>query len=155
MGVLPVCLGLHLHACCVRSCTYVYVCVCMCVFAALPQYKRGHRKTASFGAILDVPKIVVTGISGPGRASRRPRRSLLVAVAVAGFFCAPTWPSPCVSLHMMPAPPPQKISTRFKSVTCLTAVSTDETRPSHARSESSALPLLSGGEIWPESITTT
>uniref|UniRef100_A0A8C7TQ09 Mitogen-activated protein kinase kinase kinase 7 n=1 Tax=Oncorhynchus mykiss TaxID=8022 RepID=A0A8C7TQ09_ONCMY len=26
-----------------------------------PQYKRGHRKTASFGTILDVPKIVVTG----------------------------------------------------------------------------------------------
>uniref|UniRef100_A0A673BHB0 Mitogen-activated protein kinase kinase kinase 7 n=1 Tax=Sphaeramia orbicularis TaxID=375764 RepID=A0A673BHB0_9TELE len=32
--------------------------------AARPQYKRGHRKTASFGTILDVPKIVVTGISG-------------------------------------------------------------------------------------------
>ncbi|XP_078030209.1 mitogen-activated protein kinase kinase kinase 7 isoform X1 [Epinephelus lanceolatus] len=28
--------------------------------AAHPQYKRGHRKTASFGTILDVPKIVVT-----------------------------------------------------------------------------------------------
>ncbi|XP_051265868.1 mitogen-activated protein kinase kinase kinase 7 isoform X1 [Dicentrarchus labrax] len=28
--------------------------------AAPPQYKRGHRKTASFGTILDVPKIVVT-----------------------------------------------------------------------------------------------
>nr|XP_029487013.1 mitogen-activated protein kinase kinase kinase 7-like isoform X1 [Oncorhynchus nerka]XP_046147347.1 mitogen-activated protein kinase kinase kinase 7-like isoform X1 [Oncorhynchus gorbuscha] len=27
---------------------------------ARPQYKRGHRKTASFGTILDVPKIVVT-----------------------------------------------------------------------------------------------
>uniref|UniRef100_A0A674DM07 Mitogen-activated protein kinase kinase kinase 7 n=1 Tax=Salmo trutta TaxID=8032 RepID=A0A674DM07_SALTR len=26
-----------------------------------PQYKRGHRKTASFGTILDIPKIVVTG----------------------------------------------------------------------------------------------
>lgn len=33
----------------------------MCIFAARPQYKRGHRKTASFGTILDVPKIVVTG----------------------------------------------------------------------------------------------
>uniref|UniRef100_A0A3B4YLX0 Mitogen-activated protein kinase kinase kinase 7 n=1 Tax=Seriola lalandi dorsalis TaxID=1841481 RepID=A0A3B4YLX0_SERLL len=33
--------------------------------AARPQYKRGHRKTASFGTILDVPKIVVTGITGP------------------------------------------------------------------------------------------
>uniref|UniRef100_A0AAY4B907 Mitogen-activated protein kinase kinase kinase 7 n=1 Tax=Denticeps clupeoides TaxID=299321 RepID=A0AAY4B907_9TELE len=29
--------------------------------ASRPQYKRGHRKTASFGTILDVPKIVVTG----------------------------------------------------------------------------------------------
>ncbi|XP_020792627.1 mitogen-activated protein kinase kinase kinase 7 isoform X1 [Boleophthalmus pectinirostris] len=28
--------------------------------SARPQYKRGHRKTASFGTILDVPKIVVT-----------------------------------------------------------------------------------------------
>ncbi|KAM9783334.1 mitogen-activated protein kinase kinase kinase 7 [Neosynchiropus ocellatus] len=28
--------------------------------AARPQFKRGHRKTASFGTILDVPKIVVT-----------------------------------------------------------------------------------------------
>ncbi|XP_029589792.1 mitogen-activated protein kinase kinase kinase 7 isoform X1 [Salmo trutta] len=27
---------------------------------ARPQYKRGHRKTASFGTILDIPKIVVT-----------------------------------------------------------------------------------------------
>uniref|UniRef100_A0A3B4AXG0 Mitogen-activated protein kinase kinase kinase 7 n=1 Tax=Periophthalmus magnuspinnatus TaxID=409849 RepID=A0A3B4AXG0_9GOBI len=33
--------------------------------SARPQYKRGHRKTASFGTILDVPKIVVTGIIGP------------------------------------------------------------------------------------------
>lgn len=50
------------------------VCVCMlcvvavCVYmfsAARPQYKRGHRKTASYGTILDVPKIVVTGIAGP------------------------------------------------------------------------------------------
>ena len=44
----------------------VRVCMCVCVFAAAPpQYKRGHRKTASFGTILDVPKIVVTGITGP------------------------------------------------------------------------------------------
>ncbi|XP_062266840.1 mitogen-activated protein kinase kinase kinase 7 isoform X1 [Platichthys flesus] len=28
--------------------------------AARPQYKRGHRKTASYGTILDVPKIVIT-----------------------------------------------------------------------------------------------
>uniref|UniRef100_A0A665VHS9 Mitogen-activated protein kinase kinase kinase 7 n=1 Tax=Echeneis naucrates TaxID=173247 RepID=A0A665VHS9_ECHNA len=33
--------------------------------SARPQYKRGHRKTASFGTILDVPKIIVTGITGP------------------------------------------------------------------------------------------
>ncbi|KAK1889036.1 Mitogen-activated protein kinase kinase kinase 7 [Dissostichus eleginoides] len=33
--------------------------------AARPQFKRGHRKTASYGTILDVPKIVITGITGP------------------------------------------------------------------------------------------
>uniref|UniRef100_A0A4W6DGA3 Mitogen-activated protein kinase kinase kinase 7 n=1 Tax=Lates calcarifer TaxID=8187 RepID=A0A4W6DGA3_LATCA len=38
---------------------YAAVCVCMCFFAARPQYKRGHRKTASFGTILDVPKIIL------------------------------------------------------------------------------------------------
>ncbi|XP_040016588.1 mitogen-activated protein kinase kinase kinase 7 isoform X1 [Gasterosteus aculeatus] len=35
--------------------------------AAHPQYKRGHRKTASYGTILDVPKIVVTASSDPQR----------------------------------------------------------------------------------------
>uniref|UniRef100_A0A8C6SRJ3 Mitogen-activated protein kinase kinase kinase 7 n=1 Tax=Neogobius melanostomus TaxID=47308 RepID=A0A8C6SRJ3_9GOBI len=40
--------------------------------SARPQYKRGHRKTASYGTILDVPKIVVTGITGPpGSAGRQ------------------------------------------------------------------------------------
>uniref|UniRef100_A0A3Q3DLX9 Mitogen-activated protein kinase kinase kinase 7 n=1 Tax=Hippocampus comes TaxID=109280 RepID=A0A3Q3DLX9_HIPCM len=34
---------------------------------ARPQYKRGHRKTASFGTILDVPKIVVTATCEPQR----------------------------------------------------------------------------------------
>uniref|UniRef100_A0A3Q3L3Z9 Mitogen-activated protein kinase kinase kinase 7 n=1 Tax=Mastacembelus armatus TaxID=205130 RepID=A0A3Q3L3Z9_9TELE len=34
---------------------------------AHPQYKRGHRKTASFGTILDVPKIVVTATCEPQR----------------------------------------------------------------------------------------
>uniref|UniRef100_A0AAY4D352 Mitogen-activated protein kinase kinase kinase 7 n=1 Tax=Denticeps clupeoides TaxID=299321 RepID=A0AAY4D352_9TELE len=34
---------------------------------ARPQYKRGHRKTASFGTILDVPKIVVTASCEPQR----------------------------------------------------------------------------------------
>uniref|UniRef100_A0A8D3D9B3 Mitogen-activated protein kinase kinase kinase 7 n=1 Tax=Scophthalmus maximus TaxID=52904 RepID=A0A8D3D9B3_SCOMX len=52
----PVCLSLH-------ACTQLYVCVCFS--AARPQYKRGHRKTASFGTILDVPKIVITGTTGP------------------------------------------------------------------------------------------
>uniref|UniRef100_A0A8C3A750 Mitogen-activated protein kinase kinase kinase 7 n=1 Tax=Cyclopterus lumpus TaxID=8103 RepID=A0A8C3A750_CYCLU len=43
--------------------------------AARPQFKRGHRKTASYGTILDVPKIVVTGISGTTRPSWSSSRS--------------------------------------------------------------------------------
>ncbi|KAK9531210.1 hypothetical protein VZT92_010651 [Zoarces viviparus] len=35
--------------------------------AARPQFKRGHRKTASYGTILDVPKIVVTATFEPQR----------------------------------------------------------------------------------------
>uniref|UniRef100_A0A674P5I3 Mitogen-activated protein kinase kinase kinase 7 n=1 Tax=Takifugu rubripes TaxID=31033 RepID=A0A674P5I3_TAKRU len=35
--------------------------------AAPPQYKRGHRKTASFGTILDVPEIIVTASCEPQR----------------------------------------------------------------------------------------
>ncbi|XP_070782474.1 mitogen-activated protein kinase kinase kinase 7 isoform X3 [Enoplosus armatus] len=35
--------------------------------SASSQYKRGHRKTASFGTILDVPKIVVTATCDPQR----------------------------------------------------------------------------------------
>uniref|UniRef100_A0A665VGB6 Mitogen-activated protein kinase kinase kinase 7 n=1 Tax=Echeneis naucrates TaxID=173247 RepID=A0A665VGB6_ECHNA len=35
--------------------------------SARPQYKRGHRKTASFGTILDVPKIIVTASCEPQR----------------------------------------------------------------------------------------
>ncbi|XP_069370958.1 mitogen-activated protein kinase kinase kinase 7 isoform X1 [Paralichthys olivaceus] len=35
--------------------------------AARPQYKRGHRKTASYGTILDVPKIVITATCEPQR----------------------------------------------------------------------------------------
>ncbi|XP_047429531.1 mitogen-activated protein kinase kinase kinase 7 isoform X1 [Mugil cephalus] len=34
---------------------------------ARPQHKRGHRKTASFGTILDVPKIVITATCDPQR----------------------------------------------------------------------------------------
>uniref|UniRef100_A0AAX7TXV3 Mitogen-activated protein kinase kinase kinase 7 n=1 Tax=Astatotilapia calliptera TaxID=8154 RepID=A0AAX7TXV3_ASTCA len=46
----------HLQSSCGHACP---VCsyMCICVFAANPPYKRGHRKTASFGTILDVPKI--------------------------------------------------------------------------------------------------
>ncbi|XP_051510912.1 mitogen-activated protein kinase kinase kinase 7-like isoform X2 [Myxocyprinus asiaticus] len=35
--------------------------------AAHPQYKRGHRKTASHGTILDIPKIIVTATCEPYR----------------------------------------------------------------------------------------
>ncbi|XP_051581151.1 mitogen-activated protein kinase kinase kinase 7-like isoform X1 [Myxocyprinus asiaticus] len=35
--------------------------------AARPQYKRGHRKTASYGTILDIPKIIVTASCEPHR----------------------------------------------------------------------------------------
>lgn len=70
----------------VRSC----MCVCVCVFAATPQYKRGHRKTASFGTILDVPKIVVTGITGPPGFLVTGFRAGLVVAAL-------TWPLVCVT----------------------------------------------------------
>uniref|UniRef100_A0A8C7M0L0 Mitogen-activated protein kinase kinase kinase 7 n=1 Tax=Oncorhynchus mykiss TaxID=8022 RepID=A0A8C7M0L0_ONCMY len=42
---------------------------------ARPQYKRGHRKTASFGTILDVPKIVFTGTSADHQATWCPGRN--------------------------------------------------------------------------------
>ncbi|XP_056115838.1 mitogen-activated protein kinase kinase kinase 7 isoform X1 [Rhinichthys klamathensis goyatoka] len=35
--------------------------------AARPQYKRGHRKTASHGTILDIPKIIITATCEPHR----------------------------------------------------------------------------------------
>lgn len=81
---------------------YAAVCVCICVFAARPQYKRGHRKTASFGTILDVPKIVVTGITGPldHWASWWPGRA---GLAEAVGCSALTWPSPvCYSIRYQP-----------------------------------------------------
>uniref|UniRef100_A0A8C7DMR0 Mitogen-activated protein kinase kinase kinase 7 n=1 Tax=Oncorhynchus kisutch TaxID=8019 RepID=A0A8C7DMR0_ONCKI len=58
-------------------CMHVYAsCVCVCVsVAARPQYKRGHRKTASFGTILDVPKIVFTGTSADHQATWCPGRN--------------------------------------------------------------------------------
>ncbi|XP_016311699.1 mitogen-activated protein kinase kinase kinase 7-like isoform X1 [Sinocyclocheilus anshuiensis] len=37
--------------------------------AARPQFKRGHRKTASHGTILDIPKIIITATSEPHRRS--------------------------------------------------------------------------------------
>lgn len=75
---------------------YAAVCVCMCVFAAHLQYKRGHRKTASLGTILDVPKIVVTGITGP--------LGFLVIVWIwLGMWVVVIWQGSlaCVSLHVM------------------------------------------------------
>ncbi|XP_055041764.1 mitogen-activated protein kinase kinase kinase 7 isoform X2 [Misgurnus anguillicaudatus] len=35
--------------------------------AARPQFRRGHRKTASYGTILDIPKIIVTATCEPHR----------------------------------------------------------------------------------------
>uniref|UniRef100_A0A3B4Y308 Mitogen-activated protein kinase kinase kinase 7 n=1 Tax=Seriola lalandi dorsalis TaxID=1841481 RepID=A0A3B4Y308_SERLL len=53
-------------------------------------YKRGHRKTASFGTILDVPKIVVTGITGPP------------GFLVTGWSCRNSSRSSSPSVRMMP-----------------------------------------------------
>ncbi|KAI2651949.1 Mitogen-activated protein kinase kinase kinase 7 [Labeo rohita] len=50
-------------------CSSLQARVCMCVFAARPQFKRGHRKTASHGTILDIPKIIVTATCEPHRRS--------------------------------------------------------------------------------------
>uniref|UniRef100_A0AAZ3QR63 Mitogen-activated protein kinase kinase kinase 7 n=1 Tax=Oncorhynchus tshawytscha TaxID=74940 RepID=A0AAZ3QR63_ONCTS len=73
-GHRPTCMlqlwALSLSAC---MCTPA-VCVCVSV-AARPQYKRGHRKTASFGTILDVPKIVFTGTSADHQATWCPGRN--------------------------------------------------------------------------------
>uniref|UniRef100_A0A674DMI9 Mitogen-activated protein kinase kinase kinase 7 n=1 Tax=Salmo trutta TaxID=8032 RepID=A0A674DMI9_SALTR len=44
-------------------------------FAPTGNYKRGHRKTASFGTILDIPKIVVTGTSADHQATWYPGRN--------------------------------------------------------------------------------
>uniref|UniRef100_A0A8C1MQW8 Mitogen-activated protein kinase kinase kinase 7 n=1 Tax=Cyprinus carpio TaxID=7962 RepID=A0A8C1MQW8_CYPCA len=52
-------------------CSSLHARVCMCVFAARPQFKRGHRKTASYGTILDIPKIFVTGTGSPGAPSKK------------------------------------------------------------------------------------
>lgn len=81
------------HACPV--CSYM----CICVFAANPPYKRGHRKTASFGTILDVPKIVVTGITGllvfPVTRWNWLEWACGLLSSDMAFFC--------VSLHMIPS----------------------------------------------------
>lgn len=45
------------------TCSRLHV-YCVCVFAAYTKPKRGHRKTASFGNILDVPEIIITGTTG-------------------------------------------------------------------------------------------
>uniref|UniRef100_A0A671P7M5 Mitogen-activated protein kinase kinase kinase 7 n=1 Tax=Sinocyclocheilus anshuiensis TaxID=1608454 RepID=A0A671P7M5_9TELE len=39
--------------------------------AARPQFKRGHRKTASHGTILDIPKIIITGTGSSGTPSKQ------------------------------------------------------------------------------------
>lgn len=64
---LSLCLSTHI-AC---LCSSLHARICMCVFAARPQYKRGHRKTASHGTILDIPKIIVTGTGSPGAPSKQ------------------------------------------------------------------------------------
>ena len=84
-SVPPVCLSLH--AFCVRSC------MCVCFSAARPQFKRGHRKTASYGTILDVPKIVITGTTGP-------LGFLMTGWSWLGSACRLL--CSCVSLHVMP-----------------------------------------------------
>uniref|UniRef100_A0A3B4C9E0 Mitogen-activated protein kinase kinase kinase 7 n=1 Tax=Pygocentrus nattereri TaxID=42514 RepID=A0A3B4C9E0_PYGNA len=56
---------------------------------ARPQYKRGHRKTASYGTILDIPKIVVTATCEPHR-----RRSVQDLPAV-GTESGQVRPSQC------------------------------------------------------------
>ncbi|TNN69125.1 Mitogen-activated protein kinase kinase kinase 7 [Liparis tanakae] len=81
--------------------------------AARPQYKRGHRKTASYGTILDVPKIVVTGISGTTGPSP-------VTVGSAWLWLLWVWlccggALSCVSLHVRPG--------RLQPVACLQALS--------------------------------
>ncbi|XP_009998797.1 PREDICTED: mitogen-activated protein kinase kinase kinase 7 isoform X3 [Chaetura pelagica] len=48
----------------------------MCIFSAYSKPKRGHRKTASFGNILDVPEII---IPGNGQQRRRSIQDLSVA----------------------------------------------------------------------------
>uniref|UniRef100_A0A8D3E4L9 Mitogen-activated protein kinase kinase kinase 7 n=1 Tax=Scophthalmus maximus TaxID=52904 RepID=A0A8D3E4L9_SCOMX len=53
-------------------------------------YKRGHRKTASFGTILDVPKIVITGTTGPP------------GFLVTGWSCRNSSRSSSPSVRMMP-----------------------------------------------------
>uniref|UniRef100_A0AAR2IK08 Mitogen-activated protein kinase kinase kinase 7 n=1 Tax=Pygocentrus nattereri TaxID=42514 RepID=A0AAR2IK08_PYGNA len=71
---------------------------------ARPQYKRGHRKTASYGTILDIPKIVVTATCEPHR-----RRSVqdLPAVGTESGQVRPSQcpPSPsrshCYLLHIL------------------------------------------------------
>lgn len=55
---------------CLHACVRRYMHVSVCVFAARPQFKRGHRKTASHGTILDIPKIIVTGTGSPGAPSK-------------------------------------------------------------------------------------
>lgn len=72
-------LSVSLHTLSACLCLSLHARVCMCVFAARPQYKRGHRKTASHGTILDIPKIIVTGTGSadaPSKTAPNQRASL-------------------------------------------------------------------------------
>uniref|UniRef100_A0A672MJ03 Mitogen-activated protein kinase kinase kinase 7 n=1 Tax=Sinocyclocheilus grahami TaxID=75366 RepID=A0A672MJ03_SINGR len=72
---LPCCLhhplSVSVHTLSACLCSSLHARVCVCVFAARPQFKRGHRKTASHGTILDIPKIIVTGTGSPGAPSKQ------------------------------------------------------------------------------------
>ncbi|XP_024275647.1 mitogen-activated protein kinase kinase kinase 7 isoform X1 [Oncorhynchus tshawytscha] len=74
---------------------------------ARPQYKRGHRKTASFGTILDVPKIVVTATCEAQR--RRSVQDLPVVGTESSQGSRNSSRSSSPSVRMMP---PDKTSSR-------------------------------------------
>uniref|UniRef100_A0A671P069 Mitogen-activated protein kinase kinase kinase 7 n=1 Tax=Sinocyclocheilus anshuiensis TaxID=1608454 RepID=A0A671P069_9TELE len=64
-------LSVSVHTLSACLCSSLHARVCMCVFAARPQFKRGHRKTASHGTILDIPKIIITGTGSSGTPSKQ------------------------------------------------------------------------------------
>ncbi|XP_062322890.1 mitogen-activated protein kinase kinase kinase 7 isoform X1 [Osmerus eperlanus] len=74
---------------------------------ARPPYKRGHRKTASFGTILDVPKIVVTATCEQQR--RRSVQDLSAICSESGQGSRNSSRSSSPSVRMMP---PDKTNSR-------------------------------------------